>query len=62
MAYRMIKEAVRNKETDSIDATQRLLEDEKSDSQVKIRSGTATHDSNLRLYLHKDTLTFKTYS
>ena len=42
----MIKEAVRNKETDSIDSTQRLLEDEKSDSQVKIRSGTSTHDSN----------------
>ena len=44
----MMKEAVRNRDRDSIDATQRFLEDEKSDNHTKIRSETTTHDSNLR--------------
>ena len=54
----MIKEAVRNKDRDSIDATQRLLEDGKSDSHLQIRSETPTHDSNLKYLLHTNPLTF----
>ena len=54
----MMKEALGNKERDLIDATQRFLEDEKSDSHSQIRSVTTTHDSNSSFLLHRDTLTF----
>ena len=53
-----MKEALGNKERDLIDATQRFLEDEKSDSHSQIRSETPTHDSNLKYLLHTNPLTF----
>jgi len=54
----MIKEAVSNKDRDWSDATQRFLEDGKSDSHLQIRSETPTHDSNLKYLLHTNPLTF----
>jgi hypothetical protein len=55
----MMKEALGNKERDLIDATQRFLEDEKSDSHSQIRSETPTHDSNLSFLIHRTYLTFQ---
>ena len=55
----MMKEALGNKERDLIDATQRFLEDEKSDSHNQIRSETPTHDSNLSVLIYRHILTFR---
>jgi hypothetical protein len=55
----MMKEALGNKERDLIDATQRFLEDEKSDSHSQFRSETPTHDSNLSFLIHRTYLTFQ---